>query len=135
MIDGADDDRGPISRRPTVLMVDDEPAMRDLMRDLVELLGYASEGAASGEEAMTRLAAIGCDLVLTDLAMPGMSGWDLIEALRRRQIRVPVVIVTGHATDGDIQRALEEGIPLLHKPFQIAEVQIALRDALADCRA
>jgi hypothetical protein len=43
-------------------------------------------------------------------------------------------MVTGHATDRDVQRALEEGIPLLHKPFRIADVQIALRDALSVSR-
>jgi CheY-like chemotaxis protein len=62
--------------------------MRDVMRDMVELLGYTSEGATSGEEALARLAAVECNLVLTDLAMPGMSGWDLIQAMRLRQIRV-----------------------------------------------
>jgi CheY-like chemotaxis protein len=48
---------------------------------------------------------------------------------------VPVVVVTGHATDRDIQRARQEGVPLLRKPFRIADVQIALRDAFSDCRA
>jgi two-component system response regulator AtoC len=132
--DGTDGDPRAVSR-PTVLVVDDQLRVRDAMRDMVELLGYTSEGATSGEEALARLAAVECDLVLTDLAMPEMSGWDLIQAMRLRQIRVPVVIVTGYATDRDLQRALEEGIPLLRKPFRIAELQIALGDALSDCRA
>jgi CheY-like chemotaxis protein len=134
MIDGADDDSGAVSR-PTVLVVDDHQAMLDVMRDMVEAFGYTTQGATSGEEALARLAAVECDLVLTDLAMPGMSGWDVIEAMRLRQIRVPVVVVTGHATDRDIQRARQEGVPLLRKPFRIADVQIALRDAFSDCRA
>jgi CheY-like chemotaxis protein len=101
------------------------------MRELVEVLGYTSEGATSGEEALARLTATECDLVLTDLSMPEMSGWELIQAMRLRQIAVPVVAVTGHATDGDVQRALEEAIPLLHKPFRIAELRITFRDALS----
>jgi CheY-like chemotaxis protein len=67
--DGADGDPRAVSR-PTVLVVDDQLRVRDAMRDMVELLGYTSEGAMSGEEALARLAAVECDLVLTDLAMP-----------------------------------------------------------------
>ncbi|MDP9149155.1 MAG: response regulator [Myxococcota bacterium] len=79
----------------TVLLVEDEEDLREMMREALELNGYAVVAARDGQQALDELAAIErlC-LVLLDLLMPGMNGWDFYEQMRRRPglANVPVVV-------------------------------------------
>jgi CheY-like chemotaxis protein len=71
-------------RRPRILVVDDVPAVRQGLVALLGAAGYEVEGADGGVSALHALEARGADLVLTDLYMPDMSGWDLAHAVRTR---------------------------------------------------
>lgn len=72
------------TRRPRILVVDDVPAVRDGLAALLETAGYEVETADGGVSALHVLEARGADLVLTDLYMPDMSGWDLAHSVRAR---------------------------------------------------
>jgi CheY-like chemotaxis protein len=72
------------ARRPRILVVDDVPAVRRGLVALLGAAGYEVEGADGGASALHALEARGADLVLTDLYMPDMSGWDLAHAVRAR---------------------------------------------------
>jgi CheY-like chemotaxis protein len=71
-------------RRPRVLVIDDDPSVREVVRYVFQDFGYEYETAADGPRGLARFDEGGWDLVLTDLGMPEMSGWAVVEAIRRR---------------------------------------------------
>ena len=99
----------------TVLVVEDEEDLREMVRDALELNGYAVVTARDGRDALGKLAGIDqlC-LVLLDLVMPGMNGWEFVEVLRQRTelAAVPVVVhssATGQAPAG-VTRVLQKPV-------------------------
>jgi signal transduction histidine kinase/CheY-like chemotaxis protein len=89
--------RGP---RRRLLIVEDNPEHRNLLEDALRPLGFDLTLAESGEAALAMLDAAPCDLALVDVAMPGMSGWELAAALREtRGFGGPVVMISAHAAD------------------------------------
>src|SRR5688500_10800558 len=101
-----------------VLVVDDEPPMRQVLAALLENAGYAVSRAADGREALGLVRAQDPDLVLTDLRMPGMPGDELLAALRRDFPEIPVVVLTAHGTIDLAVDAMRRGAhDFLTKPF------------------
>ncbi|HBL18144.1 MAG TPA: response regulator [Elusimicrobia bacterium] len=100
-----------------ILIVDDDPGNAVVLSQHLRGKGYAVETAPDGEEAFVRLASETFDLVLLDLVMPGMTGFELLKQARTR-FRVPIIVITGHA-DADLRRsALRLGAAdLLGKPY------------------
>src|SRR3954447_10988240 len=78
-----------------ILVVDDEPTIRELLRTVLEADGYDVAAVASADAALAVAERRRVDLVLSDLSMPGASGLDLLLELRARRLRVPFVLVTG----------------------------------------
>ncbi len=117
-------------RQPRLLVIDDDPTVRSLLRDLLGALDYAVDEAPGGAEGLAQFRRDSYDLVLTDLAMPGMSGWEVAEAVRSASPGAPVILVTGSATDLDAQRADALGVTILHKPVPLADLRTAVRQAL-----
>ena len=114
---------------PRILIVDDEPEMVRGIQDNLRFEGYDTSAAYDGEEALRRAAADGPDLVLLDVMMPKVSGWDVCRELRRRGIDVPVIMLTARGEEDDRVRGLELGADdYIAKPF-------ALRELLARVRA
>jgi PAS domain S-box-containing protein len=105
----------------TVLLVEDDPAVRMLVTDLLGDLGYAVCPAADGSEALARLEALGrVDLLITDIGLPGINGRDLADMVRARRPGLKVLFVSGYAEQamvlGDF---LAEGMALISKPFDV----------------
>lgn len=107
--------RGAEDRRPDVLIVDDDPGVREAMADLLDDAGYRTVTAADGEQALKLLARTPSPcLIVLDLVMPGMNGWDLWSSLRDdpELADIPVLVVT----------AAPETIPgvrVLRKPIDV----------------
>ncbi len=114
---------------PRILLVDDNTIVRDMLVDLVGSLGYPADAAASGEEALTLFDRGRYGMVLTDLLMPGMSGWDVLAALRERDPHVPVIIVTGSPVVGD-PRAFQPGVAVLKKPVDVTALDSMIKRML-----
>jgi CheY-like chemotaxis protein len=114
---------------PRVLVVDDNPAIRNLWCDTLSLLGYEVTPAADGPDALVRFDAAAYDLVLTHLLMPGMTGWQVAEAIRSRAA-TPVVVISGSTSAGDHERARAHGTILLQKPVKLVDLQRAVEQAL-----
>ena len=114
----------------TVLVVEDEEDLREMMREALELNGYSVATAEDGHQALERLATIKqlC-LVLIDLLMPGMNGWDFFQELRRRSEldHVPVVVYSSVAS-----RAPDGVTRILQKPLTFGELLSTVRE---DCAA
>lgn len=116
-----------------ILVVDDEPLVRNAHRRLLESLGYAVEVAADGEEALARFreAPESFDLVLTDQSMPRLEGVDLARALLELRPELPVILCTGYSDDVDETSARRLGLrSLLTKPIDRATMGATLRAAL-----
>src|SRR5437867_2137660 len=90
-----------------ILIADDERPLRAALERFVRSLGMTAEVAASGEEALGKLA--GCDLLLSDVRMPGMDGMELLAEARRRRPEMPVVILTGYGTMSLAVEAMRAG--------------------------
>ena len=118
-----------VSQESKILLVDDNTVVRDMLVDLVGSLGYHADAAAGGEEALAMFDRGQYGMVLTDLLMPGMSGWDVLTALRQRDPHVPVVIVTGSPVVGD-PRASQPGVAVLKKPVDVAVLDSMIKRML-----
>ncbi len=114
-----------------LLVVDDEPSMREFLEILLSQEGYQVTTAASGEEAFQIFERLEPDLILTDVKMPGMSGLDLIREIRTVDSAIPIIAITAYASANDAIRAVREGAyDYLSKPFQIEDLRIIIRNAL-----
>jgi CheY-like chemotaxis protein len=117
---------------PRVLIVDDEPEIRALMTDALDLFGYQVGAAGDADEAFTLVARNRFDVVMSDLRLPGLTGWDLVTKLRSLDPVMRLIMLTGSAPDDDdLQRVRAAGIRVLHKPVQLPQLQLALTEALA----
>ena len=114
---------------PRVLVVDDNQAVRELWCAALTMLGYEPVPAEDGASALALFDAAAFDLVVTDLLMPGMSGWQVVEAIASRS-STPVVVITASDDEGDVKRARAQGIPLLRKPVRLLDLAHAVEDTL-----
>jgi len=114
---------------PTLLIVDDDPSVLFMLRELFEERGHLTQTVTSGAEAIGRLP--GVDVVLTDLQMPGMSGMELLRAVREQDATVPTILLTAHGSEKDAVSAMKAGAyDYLTKPFDIDEVVFVVERAL-----
>lgn len=114
---------------PRVLLVDDEPHVRGMLRDLLTVWGCQVDEAADATEGLMLLKRGGYDLLLTDYLMPGGSGLQMVETVRSSGGQVGVIVLTGSNADLSAERQ-RLGFTLLHKPLEIASLEAAVRAAL-----
>lgn len=117
---------------PTVFVVDDDEAMRSSLHWLIESVGLAVECYASAEDFLDAYYPGRSGCLLLDVRMPGMGGLELQEYLRRHEITIPVIIITGHGDVPMSVRAMKEGaIDFIEKPFNDELLLDAIRNALS----
>jgi two-component system KDP operon response regulator KdpE len=119
----------------TVLVVDDEPDIRLTLRFMLEGAGHTVVEAATGADALTRLRAERPDLVLLDIRLPDMDGWDVMASIRSsvELSAVPILIMSAHSSGDFRDRATQEGgRGYLVKPFREEDLVEAV-GALLDC--
>ncbi len=109
-----------------MLIIDDEPYVRDVLRDLLGFMGHTVDTAADGDEGLRLFERGRHQLVITDLVMSGPSGWDVIERVRRVDPGVRLIILSGGATGDDVMRARTASVPLLSKPVHIVALEAAV---------
>lgn len=114
-----------------ILVVDDEPPIRKLLRVGLTAEGYAMVEAGNAEQAIALVASEKPDLILLDLGLPDMSGHDLLERWRSELVELPIVILSSRTDETGIVRALELGADdYLTKPFGMRELAARIRVAL-----
>jgi CheY-like chemotaxis protein len=118
-----------------ILVVDDEPVLRDVFADLIRGCGYHVEVAADAGEALARLRTEPFDVLATDILLPGMDGWQLIANAIHEQPMLGLVAMTGADAREDRERAAALGVPVLQKPFRLLELRDALQQALTSVPA
>ena len=120
-----------ISKRVRVLIVDDEPDIRDTLAKIITLAGYVVDVAEDGNCALSKFAEHPADVVVTDLKMPNMSGMQLLNQLRAGNSDVPVIVVTADADTSSAVAAMRAGADnYLTKPTSSDVVVLAIERAL-----
>jgi len=114
-----------------VLVIDDEAAIRDSLRMILEYEDYQFVGAASGQEALDVVKRERPDIVLLDIKMPGMDGMEVLRKLRALDEGLPVVMISGHGNTATAVEAIRLGaIDFLDKPLSSERVIVTLRNVL-----
>ncbi|MFZ2491952.1 MAG: response regulator transcription factor [Thermoanaerobaculia bacterium] len=115
---------------PLILVVDDDPAIRESMEHELRASGYSTNSACDGVEGVRAFEACVPDLILTDLSMPRSDGFELISAIRATA-RTPIVVLSVRGKDADKIRALDLGADdFVTKPFSVAELMARIRAQL-----
>ena len=124
-----------MSRAGTVLVVEDDPGTAESLRQVLEDEGHAVIAAATGEQGLAMAAKQNCDVVLTDLKLPDLSGLDIVKRLRTVQARLPIILMTAHGTtDIAIEATRHGAFDYLLKPFEMPAMLHAIERALAATR-
>jgi CheY-like chemotaxis protein len=127
---------------PRVLVADDDDAMRTTVAFMLDDEGFETTEAASGVEVLrllesaesARRGSSGFDLIIMDIRMPGLSGLETVRMLRRLRCSTPVILMTAFAGPETADAAKRLRVPLLSKPFPLAELT-ALAQRTLDARA
>jgi DNA-binding NtrC family response regulator len=116
-------------RTARILVVDDDPILLELLTDTLLTIGYEATPATDGIIALDMLATRKFDLVITDIKMPRMDGLQLLKKIKRHYIGMPVLFITGVASQEVIGQAEVDGF--LAKPFRIAHIEELIEQALS----
>jgi two-component system response regulator AtoC len=117
----------------TILVVDDDPDARDILRQKLEHEGYEVETAESAEDALGRVGKVDPAVIITDLRMPGMDGLDLLEKVRSVMDEVDVIVVTGHEDMSSAVEAMKAGaFDYIVKPADLARVDQVVERCLKE---
>lgn len=109
--------------RRTIMVVDDNEDHRELMRQLLMPLGFTVLTAADGQSCLDAAADAQPDLYFIDIRMPGLSGWDVVEALRDRGVAAPIIMLSANIGDGAGPASSDAGhTDTLAKPFEIHQL-------------
>jgi DNA-binding response OmpR family regulator len=114
-----------------ILIVDDEPAIVRGLQDNLRFEGYDTLTATSGTQALELVGREAPDLVILDVMMPRMSGWEVCRELRRRGLQVPVIMLSARGAEADRVQGLELGADdYVTKPFSLRELLARVRAVL-----
>ena len=115
----------------TILIVEDEPKMLRLLELNLADAGYATRAASTAENGLKVLASDRIDLVLSDVKLPGMNGLEFLQAVKRANAAVPVVMMTAYGTVESAVEAMKDGASdYVLKPFSIEEIKLIVRKEL-----
>jgi signal transduction histidine kinase/ActR/RegA family two-component response regulator len=113
-----------------ILLVEDDPVLRELISQMLSRKGYAVATAPDASSAISRAEEDGFDLLITDVSLPGVSGLDLADALHRRNPQLGVLLISGDARMNIDEARLTDKVRFLAKPFSIEEIASAARESL-----
>lgn len=114
-----------ISEQKSILVVDDDPAIRKILSQSFEMEGFVTYQASNGEEALEAIDSAIPDLVILDVMMPKMNGFEVLKSVRSspRTEDLPVVMLTARSSQEDVWEGWREGVDYyMTKPFDIEEL-------------
>ncbi len=115
---GGGANRAMLSTKTNILIVDDDPAVRDALKFSLELEGFEVHTCRDGAELLAHECLLKSDCIVLDYKMPGIDGLNVLRQLAERQVTVPVIMITGPVTESLRNRAIRAGASLvLEKPL------------------
>jgi two-component system cell cycle response regulator len=116
--------------KQTIIVVDDDVSILDVLRQSLFLEGYSCETFTRGEEALDALARAPSDVLLTDIVMPGMRGFDLVRRAKELRPAMTVIVMTGFAEEFSYDEAIRAGAAdFIKKPFAVHELLVRIKHA------
>jgi FixJ family two-component response regulator len=116
---------------PLVAVVDDDESVRESLPDLLREFGFATHSFSSAEEFLTSNSLVETGCLILDIAMPGMTGFDLQRELKLRGHSIPIIFISAHKDEVVRRRAFQQGaVEFLLKPFSDTALLQALNTAL-----
>jgi DNA-binding NtrC family response regulator len=126
----------PYASAGSVLIIDDESAIRESLHTLLEMEGYDVETAASGREGLSRIGERAFDLVLLDLALPDRNGMDILSELQSQDRQLSVIMITAYGTVENAVKAMQSGAAnFIQKPWDNEKLLADVRAAVARAKA
>ena len=120
-----------MSERTTVLVIDDDPGIREYLETLAARQGYGVYSAEDGETALAGLDQVRPDVITLDAVLPGIDGLETLRRLKQRAPEIPVIMLSGHGQARTIVEAMRLGAAdFLRKPFEVEELELAFSRAL-----
>jgi len=120
----------------SILIIDDEAAIRESLETLLQFEGYAVESAETGEAGLARLAERTFDLILLDFALPDRNGLEVLAEIRNRDPQLAVIMITAYGTVDNAVRAIQSGATnFIQKPWDNEKLLADVRASVARCRA
>jgi CheY-like chemotaxis protein len=117
-----------VNRSYTILVIDDDERVRTLLRDILVFGGHQVIEASDGILGMKCLEEGKFDMVLTDLGMPAMNGWEVAKWVKSKTPQIPVGLITGWGRNLEEEKIKESGVDLIiGKPFQVSEILEAVK--------
>jgi len=113
-----------------VLVIEDNPRIRDLFAEFLEVLGYEADVAVDGREGVARFDPIAHQVVVTDCVMPGLTGFDVAETIRARSWTTPIVMICAADEPHHERRAAQAGVRFLRKPISFAQFKATLAEVV-----
>jgi len=115
-----------------ILVIDDDENILDVISDMLEMLDHTVVTALSGEEGVEKFKAHKFDLVITDLGMPGISGWDVTKMCKTANPRVPILMISGWGNQIDDDMVNRSGLDgIMAKPFEISKIKTMIQEMIA----
>lgn len=122
-----------MTKTSKIVIVDDDPSMRDALSALVRSIGMAVVAYPSADDCVAAGAHASADCIVTDVQMPGMSGIELLELMRRQHLATPVIVVSAYPSAALQARATAAGnASFLGKPFDGNDMVARIEQALGD---
>jgi two-component system capsular synthesis sensor histidine kinase RcsC len=113
-----------------VLVIDDQPLLRDVFAEFLALLGHESDLAVDGREGLARFDPLVHQAVVTDLLMPELTGLEVAEAIRAQGFTTPIVMISGFAEPDEQRRAVQAGLRFVRKPVTFAQFEAAMAEVV-----
>jgi FixJ family two-component response regulator len=121
----------PAFAQPVVIVVDDDAAVRGSLKFALEVEGFAVRAYPKADDLLGDVSLADCACFIIDQKLPGMTGLDVVAALRREHIVAPAILITSHPTIMLQERAARAGVPIVEKPLLGNTLIDRLRDVIA----
>ena len=115
-----------------ILIVEDDEAMRALLKDILDEEGFGAEAVSNGSDALQKLFDQPFDVIITDIQMPGLTGLDILPGIRKLQPKAPVIVITAFGSEEVRRRSFEKGATdYLEKPIRIHKLRALIHEMIS----
>ncbi len=119
------------SLKAKILLIEDEALIRELYADALQNFGFDLIIVEDGEKGLEKWQQESFNLLITDIGLPGISGWDVIESIRKKNYQVPIIIISGWGKQIEFERGKELNVShILSKPIDILDLSTLINECL-----